>query len=145
MTPDQWARVAVSLYHQLKADRMIGEVNNGGDMIENVLRNIDNNVSYKAVRASKGKVVRAEPVAALYEQRRVSHVGSFPMLEDQMVIFTSDYDRVRMKYSPDRMDALVWAMTELAVEANPGDNLLEYYAAMDRKEAEEKARLKNTP
>lgn len=134
-SPDAWAREAVALYHTLGADRIIGEVNNGGDMIENILRNIDRNVSYKGVHASKGKLVRAEPVAALYEQRRVSHVGAFPTLEDQMCIFTSDYDRTKMKYSPDRMDALVWALTELAVNTSPGANILEYWAQRDREAA----------
>ena len=130
-SPDGWANRAIALYRELGADRIIGEVNNGGDMIENTLRNIDTNVSYKGVRASKGKAVRAEPVAALYEQKRVSHVGSFPMLEDQMTIFTSDYDRAKMKFSPDRLDALVWAMTELAIETSPGDNILEHWARED--------------
>ena len=130
-TPDQWGREAVAAYNRFDADRIIGEVNNGGDMIENTLRNIDRNISYKAVRASKGKVTRAEPVAALYEQKRVSHVGSLATLEDQMCVFTTDYDRARMQYSPDRMDALVWALTELAVEENPGDNLMEYWKRKD--------------
>jgi phage terminase large subunit-like protein len=134
-TPDGWAREAIALYELFDADRIIGEVNNGGDMIENTLRNITRNVSYKGVRASKGKAVRAEPVAALYEQKRVSHVGSFPVLEDQMCIFTSDYDRTKMKYSPDRMDALVWALTELAIENSPGANILEYLAQEDAKES----------
>ena len=132
-TPDAWAREAIALYKLYDADRVIGEVNNGGDMIEHTLRNIDRNVSYKAVRASKGKAVRAEPVAALYEQRRVSHVGALPILEDQMCIFTSDYDRTKMKCSPDRMDALVWALTELAIEDSPGANILEYFAQEDAK------------
>jgi phage terminase large subunit-like protein len=130
-SPDGWAKRAIALYKELGADRVIGEVNNGGDMVENTLRNIDMNVSYKAVRASKGKAIRAEPVAALYEQKRVSHVGAFPTLEDQMCIFTTDYDRTKMKYSPDRMDALVWAMTELAIEQSPGDNILEYWKQRD--------------
>lgn len=132
-TPEAWAREAVALYRLFDAHRIIGEVNNGGDMIENILRNIDRNVSYKAVRASKGKAIRAEPVAALYEQRRVSHVGAHPVLEDQMCIFTSDYDRTKMKYSPDRLDALVWAMTELAIEQSPGTNILEYLAQEEAK------------
>ena len=127
-SPDEWAREAVALYKRFDADRIIGEVNNGGDMIEAVLRNVDKNCSYKAVHASRGKVTRAEPIAALYEQHRVHHIGSFPYLEDEMCIFTTDYDRVKMKYSPDRMDALVWALTELAVESSPGENILEYMA-----------------
>lgn len=126
-SPEGWANEAVALYHRFKADRIIGEVNNGGDMIENILRNTDRNVSYKAVRASRGKVTRAEPIAALYEQKKVSHVGCFPTLEDQQSIFTSDYDRVKMRYSPDRVDALVWALTELGVETAPGQNIQEYW------------------
>ena len=126
-TPDGWGREAVALYGRYSADRIIGEVNNGGDLIESNLRNISSNVSYKAVRASRGKATRAEPIAALYEQGKVSHVGCLPVLEDQCCIFTSDYDRVKMKYSPDRLDALVWALHELAIEASPGDNILEYW------------------
>ena len=138
-TPDGWAREAIALYKNLGASRIIGEVNNGGDMIEHTLRNIDMNVSYKAVRASKGKAIRAEPVAALYEQKRVHHVGAFPQLEDELCIFTSDYDRAKMKYSPDRLDAMVWALTELAIEVNPGDNLLEYYRQKDIEDAKARA------
>jgi phage terminase large subunit-like protein len=125
----------------LKADRIVGEVNNGGDLIEANLRGIDLNVSYKAVRASRGKAVRAEPVSALYEQHKVSHVGSFPVLEDQLCIFTSDYDRTKMKYSPDRLDALVWALHELAIEQSPGDNILEYWKQRDAEAAANKNAL----
>jgi len=71
-------------------------------------------VSFKSVHASRGKVVRAEPIAALYEQRKVHHVGTFSALEDQLCAFTSDFDRGRAGYSPDRVDALVWALTELS-------------------------------
>jgi phage terminase large subunit-like protein len=130
-SPDSWARVAVKLYHDLKADRIVAEINNGGDMVENTLRNVDINIPYTGVHATKGKAVRAEPVAALYEQKKVSHVGSFPILEDQMCIFTTDYDRKRMKYSPDRMDALVWALTDLAIVTAPGENVLDYYAMLE--------------
>jgi hypothetical protein len=80
----------------------------------------------KAVHASRGKAVRAEPIAALYEQRRVHHVGTFPMLEDQMSAFTSDFDRGRAGYSPDHVDALVWALSELMVEPVAGWGLIEY-------------------
>src|SRR5215813_9677164 len=76
---------------------------------------IDPNVAFTAVRASRGKVVRAEPVAALYQQVRVHHIGTFPQLEDQMTNFTSDIDRAAAGYSPDRVDALVWAFSELLV------------------------------
>jgi phage terminase large subunit-like protein len=108
-TPEEWARVAVNAYHQWKADRIIGEANNGGEMIETLLRMVDKTVSYKAVHASRGKITRAEPISALYEQGKCHHVGSFPVLEDQMC----DYDAKTMKYSPDHMDALVWGFTEI--------------------------------
>jgi predicted phage terminase large subunit-like protein len=113
--PDEWARRAVNAYHRWKADRIIGEKNNGGDMIETVIRSVEKNVSYRAVHASRGKLTRAEPISALYEQGKVGHVGSgLAILEDQMCAFTSDFDRGRAGYSPDRLDALVWALTELS-------------------------------
>lgn len=107
-SPDAWARRAVEAFHEYKADRIIGETNNGGDMIELLLRQVDPMVSYKKVTATRGKLVRAEPVAALYEQGRVHHVGNFHKLEDQLCSWTPDSTD-----SPDRMDALVWAITEL--------------------------------
>lgn len=107
-SPDQWARKAVDAYHRHKADRIVGETNNGGDMIEMLLRQVDPAISYKKVTATRGKLVRAEPIAALYEQHRAHHVGAFPDLEDQMCNYTPDSTE-----SPDRMDAMVWAMTEL--------------------------------
>jgi phage terminase large subunit-like protein len=116
-SPDEWAREAISLYWTRAADRVVGEVNNGGEMIENTLRIVDPNVSYRAVWATKGKFIRAEPISALYEQGRVHHVGTFAQLEDQMCSFTPDFDRKTAGYSPDRMDALVWALTELMVDA----------------------------
>jgi len=108
-TPQVWATKALIAYERWKADRIVAEVNNGGDLVETVLRNIDKSVSYQKVNASRGKVRRAEPVEALYEQQRVHHVGSFPKLEDQMTTYTGD---VRDQ-SPDRMDALVWLVTYL--------------------------------
>jgi phage terminase large subunit-like protein len=124
---EEWARAAVALYRRHRADRVIGEVNNGGELVEATLRAVDAAVSYKPVRASRGKVVRAEPVAALYEQGRVKHCGIFPRLEDQMAAFSADFDRGSAGYSPDRVDALVWAITELLiVPAETG--LLDYYA-----------------
>jgi predicted phage terminase large subunit-like protein len=112
VSPDAWARRAVSAYHGHRADRIVAEVNNGGDMVERVIRTVDPNVAYKAVRASRGKTVRAEPVAALYEQARVHHVGLFAALEDQMCSFTPD----QYEGSPDRVDALVWCLTELMLD-----------------------------
>lgn len=116
LSPQGWARRAVSLYHRLGADRLVAEVNQGGDMVSTILREVDPNISVRTVHASRGKLARAEPVAALYEQGRVSHVGAFPALEDQLTAFTSDFDRARMGYSPDRLDALVWAITDLMLD-----------------------------
>jgi predicted phage terminase large subunit-like protein len=116
MAPAEWATKAIDLYHQRRADRIVAETNNGGEMVENTIRMIDQNVPYRGVWASRGKITRAEPISALYEQRRVHHVGPFPMLEDQMCAFTVDFNRREMGYSPDRVDALVWALTELMIE-----------------------------
>ena len=116
--PDVWAKKVVELYHHYHADRVIAEINNGGEMVEHTLRVVDKNVAYRGVHASRGKVVRAEPISALYEQGRVSHVGSFPTLEDQMCAFTTDLDRDAYG-SPDRVDALVWAFSELMVKREP--------------------------
>jgi phage terminase large subunit-like protein len=103
----------VNAYQRHKADRIIAEKNNGGDMVENTIRMVSYNVSFKAVHASRGKVTRAEPISALYEQRKVHHVGALSALEDEMCAFTSDFDRTRAGYLPDRVDALVWALSEL--------------------------------
>ncbi|MCK1639581.1 DNA-packaging protein [Bradyrhizobium sp. 157] len=112
--PHEWAAKAIEAYRRHKADRIIAEINNGGAMVEATIRALDPRVSFKSVHASRGKVVRAEPIAALYEQRKVHHVANFSTLEDQMCAFTSDFDRGRNGYSPDRVDALVWALTELS-------------------------------
>ena len=106
-SPLSWAKDAVYLYYDLMADRIIGEVNNGGDLIESTIGTVDENASYKGVHASKGKYIRAEPVAALYEQGKIHHVGTFTDLEDQLCTWEPGDD------SPDRLDALVWAFTEL--------------------------------
>jgi predicted phage terminase large subunit-like protein len=111
--PHEWAAKAIDAYRRHKADRIIAEVNNGGAMVESTIRAVDPHASFKSVHASRGKVVRAEPIAALYEQKKVHHVGTFPTLEDQLCAFTTDFDRNRAGYSPDRVDALVWALTEL--------------------------------
>lgn len=113
MSPDAWARKAVAAYHDLKADRIIGEHNNGGDMVRHTVITVDPNVSYHHVWASKGKFTRAEPIAALYEQGKVHHVGTFPDLEDQQCTWVPGED------SPDRMDADVWALSELMLDAEP--------------------------
>lgn len=107
-TPDQWAQKAINTYHLYKADRIVAEVNQGGDLVERVLRTKDDNISYKRVSAMKGKVARAEPVAALYEQGKVFHMKHFGKLEDQMCSYVPG-DRK----SPDRLDALVWGLTDI--------------------------------
>lgn len=109
MTPDGWGRLAVDMFYKYQADRIVAEVNNGGDLVERLIRTIDNNVPYTPVNAARGKIIRAEPIAALYEQKRVSHVGMFSDLEEQMCSYTGV-----SKKSPDRLDALVWAITELS-------------------------------
>lgn len=109
MTPNQWGSLAVRLYHKWKADRIIAEVNQGWDMVEAVIRSIDKTVPITKVTASRGKVARAEPVVALYEQGRVHHVGSLPQLEDEM----TGWDAATSNVSPGRIDALVWGLTEL--------------------------------
>ena len=114
--PNVWGSAAVKAYRDFSADRVIGEVNNGGDMVEATIRAVDQNVSYKSVTATRGKAIRAEPIAALYEQGRVHHVGSFPQLEDEMC----EFDPITTTKSPNRMDALVWALTELSGDSSTG-------------------------
>lgn len=109
--PDEWAKAAVALYREFEADRIVAEKNQGGEMVEAVIRAADRNVPISLVHASRGKLIRAEPISALYEQNRVHHVGRFDELEDQMCIFSSDYDRANG--SPDRLDALVWGLSFL--------------------------------
>lgn len=111
-SPLEWGRAVVGVYKRRDADIIVGEVNYGGAMVEYTIRTIDRRVNYKAVNASRGKIVRAEPVAALYEQGKVRHVGEWPELEDQMCGMTREGYEGRG--SPDRVDALVWAITELA-------------------------------
>ena len=112
-SPTAWARAAVAAMERHGADRLVAEVNQGGDMVENVIRQIDPLIPFRAVRATRGKVARAEPVAALYEQGRVKHFGDFTQLEDQMCQMTlRGFDGAG---SPDRVDALVWALTDLMI------------------------------
>ena len=127
MSPIQWAQKAISLLRKYRGDRIVAEVNQGGDMVETTIRTVDENAPYKAVHASKGKVTRAEPVSALYEQGRVHHMGSFAALEDQMSQFTRDFDKKIMGFSPDRVDALVWAITELKIDTGDGTAIIDYY------------------
>lgn len=107
-TPMQAMKRAVEAYEEFQADRIVAEVNNGGDYIGTLLRTVDAGIAYRPVHATRGKAIRAEPISALYEQKRVHHVGSFPQLEDEMVMWAPG-DEV----SPDRMDALVWTFYDL--------------------------------
>ncbi len=113
-TPAAWARAVVAAYRRFEADRVVAEVNQGGEMVTAMLRSVDAALPVTMVRASRGKFLRAEPVAALYEQRRVAHAGRFVELEDQMCDFGPD--GLSSGRSPDRLDALVWALTALVLE-----------------------------
>ncbi|HET7092396.1 MAG TPA: hypothetical protein VFI22_02935, partial [Thermomicrobiales bacterium] len=115
LSPAGWARKAVALWRRLGADALVAEVNQGGDMVRAVIGEADPNVPVVAVRARKGKWLRAEPVSALYEQGRVKHAGAFPALEDEMCDF--GLDGLSSGRSPDRLDALVWAVTALTFGA----------------------------
>jgi predicted phage terminase large subunit-like protein len=115
-SPNDWGRRAVAAYREHKADLIVAEANNGGEMVAHVLKTVDPRVPVRMVHASRGKRVRAEPVAALYEQGKVSHIGGFSELEDQLTSWVPDSGD-----SPDRMDALVWAMAELFPLQDPGE------------------------
>jgi phage terminase large subunit-like protein len=128
--PTEWAKRAIDLYYQLRADRIVAETNYGGQMVEATIRAIDPNVSFRVVTASRGKVARAEPIAALYEQSRVHHLGCFPLLEDEMTAFTTNFDRKTAGFSPGRVDALVWALTDLMIAAMKSFGIFELYRQM---------------
>ena len=137
-TPGEWGEAAIQAYDDWFADRIVYESNQGGDMVRHTLvtsasamraagKRSTDFAPISDVWASKGKVTRAEPVSALYEQNRISHLGTLAKLEDQMCEFTSDFDRKKMGYSPDRVDALVWAFTELMLSDANGLNIADYY------------------
>lgn len=114
-TPDQWARAVAQAYEDYGADEVIAESNQGGDMVKTTLRQANSFLPVRLVHASRGKVIRAEPVSQAYETNRVSHVGHFQRLEEQLESFSADYNRTKQG-SPDRLDALVWAIWALAVK-----------------------------
>lgn len=122
-TPHATMRVAVKAYHKWHADRLIAEVNNGGDYLQAVLQTVDNTVAYSTVRATRGKLTRAEPIAALWEQGRGHILGGLPTLEDQMCCYTADSQE-----SPDNLDACIWAATELQI----GASAMIYLSAISR-------------
>lgn len=121
-TPGEWGAAVVTTYHTVQADRIVGERNYGGDMVENTIRNAENGqfVSYKDVQATRGKAVRAEPIAALYERGLVYHIGDYPLLEDEMCGYVPD----KGMPSPNRYDALVWALTELDIIGKKGSRII---------------------
>lgn len=119
MSPKQWAEKAAAAYVTFQADRIVAEANQGGEMVKSTLHQVDDRLPVTLVHATKGKYLRAEPVSALYAQARVHHVGAFKALEDQMCDFVPDHDRAKHG-SPDRLDALVWALTELMIKPRAG-------------------------
>ncbi|UGX88077.1 terminase family protein [Phyllobacterium meliloti] len=112
--PIQWAKRSIQLFYRLEADLIVAEINQGGDMVAAVIAAEDNTVPVRGVRANRGKALRAEPIAALYEQGRIRHAGRFPALEDEMCDFT--HAGLSNGRSPDRVDALVWALSELMLK-----------------------------
>jgi predicted phage terminase large subunit-like protein len=139
LLPIDWARRAVGLYRTWGADRLVAESNQGGLMVEQTVRTVDQNVSFRSVHASRGKITRAEPIAALFEQSRVHLAGSFPELEDELCSFTAG-----SLGSPDRLDAMVWALTDLMLISSDGMGFFEYvrrqYEAMMAEKAAKVAR-----
>jgi phage terminase large subunit-like protein len=121
LTPNGWAMKAAALWHALRADALVAEVNQGGDMVRTVINEVDSSVPVTPVHASRGKWMRAEPVATLYEQRRVKHAGIFAALEDEMCDF--GVSGLSSGKSPDRLDALVWAIATLAFQARGGPRI----------------------
>ena len=108
-TPSEWVKKVVALYHQYQSDRVVAEVNKGGNMVKDLLMACDPHISYKGVRATKGKAIRAEPIASLYEQGKVKHIQPFKALETQLCTWVPEVS----SKSPDRLDALVWGLTDL--------------------------------
>ncbi len=125
-TPEKWASEAIKAYHDFKADIIVAETNYGGEMVASVIRGADPRVPVRTVTASRGKAIRAEPVSMLYEQHRIHHVGMLAKLEDQMTQFDPMDETAK---SPDRMDAMVWAITELMLDA-PNTALIDHLAAL---------------
>lgn len=153
-SPNEWASAAVIAHDVFRADRVIGEANQGGNMVQYTIetaakalkedgKRSSDYIGVTLVHATRGKVTRAEPASALYEQNRISHVSTMKVLEDQMCLFTSDFDRKAMGYSPDRVDSLVWGLTHLFHEEQDGSGIFEYM----KQEAEKvrKAKMETLP
>ncbi|MGO4873046.1 MAG: DNA-packaging protein [Roseiarcus sp.] len=128
-TPGQWAARVAAAYRRFKANRVVAEINNGGEMVVEVLRQSEHNLPVRTVTATRGKFLRAEPVAAAYERGVVFHLGAFGKLEDQLCALTPDFDARASGFSPDRADALVWAIADLiALERAGPQDMIDYYA-----------------
>ena len=122
MQPHPACELAIALYNKWQADKIIAEVNNGGDWIESLLRTVDSNISYETVRATRGKITRAEPISSLYERDRVKHVGVYQQLEYEMCTYTGD----KRDQSPNRLDAMVWGITYLSQDV-PAEIWTQYF------------------
>lgn len=120
--PHEWARVSVAAYKRWHADRIVAEVNNGGDMVGETIHAVEAGVPYTAVRASRGKRIRAEPIAALEEQGRLHYMGEFPELEYELTTWTQESDT-----SPNRLDAMVWGFTALGLIGTQADAFIAYW------------------
>ncbi len=131
-TPAGWAARVAGAYRRHRANRVVAESNNGGEMVANVLRQCDANLPVRLVTATRGKYLRAEPVAAAYERGLVHHVGVFGKLEDQLCALTPDFDARAAGYSPDRADALVWAATDL-IGGGANAGMVDYYREAARR------------
>ena len=127
-TPGAWAARVVAAYRRFAANRVVAEVNNGGAMVADVLRQSEPNLPVRSVTASRGKYARAEPIAAAYERGMVHHVGIFAKLEDQLCALTPDFDARAAGHSPDRADALVWAIADLIdLDGSDVSGMVEFY------------------
>jgi phage terminase large subunit-like protein len=127
-TPGRWAARVVSAFRRFAANRVVAEINNGGEMVEAVLRQSDANLPVRNVTATRGKYLRAEPVAAAYERGIVFHLGAFEKLEDQLCALTPDFDSRAAGFSPDRADALVWAVADLLGFDGGASAMMAFYA-----------------
>jgi phage terminase large subunit-like protein len=124
--PGRWARIAVNLYHELKADKIVAEGNNGGDLVASVIANVDPNVPVEIVHATRGKAIRAEPVSLWYHQRRAHHVGVLDKLEDELAAFDPELWEQGRQASPNRLDALVWAFNKFCEGPSDTFGLLDW-------------------
>jgi phage terminase large subunit-like protein len=133
-TPSGWASRVVAAYRNFRANRVVAEVNNGGEMVADVLRQCEAHLPIRSVTATRGKFLRAEPVAAAYERGMVHHAGIFGKLEDQLCALTADFDARSAGFSPDRADALVWAIADLInLDRKDRAGMVDFYRDAARK------------